>query len=171
MICKKCHQDVPDGPYCNQCGAKQAADGRRPKSRGNGQGSVYKLQNGKYIACKVKFYVGEDGKTRRKYATKCFDKKKDAVAALPLLGQKNTPDAKALQRAKTTFKQLYDLWLPTHRAGPSTLQNYKSAMRYFAPIYNTPAKDVDIDDLQECIDECSCGKATNRNMRTTAGLI
>jgi len=88
-----------------------------------------------------------------------------------MLGAESSPDAKALKRAKTTFKELYDLWLPTHRAGASTLQNYKSAMKYFEPIYFTAAKDVDIDDLQECIDECSYGKATKRNMKTTAGLI
>lgn len=171
MICKKCRQEVPDGPYCSLCGAKQETTGRRPKARGNGQGTVYRLPNGRYIACKVRFYIDEDGKPKRKTTSKCFEKKKDAVAALPMLGMENSPDAKALKRAKTTFKQLYDLWLPTHRAGPSTLQNYKSAMKYFAPIYNTPAKDVDIDDLQECIDECSRGKSTKRNMRTTAGLI
>ena len=53
MICRKCKADVPDGPYCSQCGAKQAVSRQNTKSRGNGQGSVYRLPNGKYIARKV----------------------------------------------------------------------------------------------------------------------
>lgn len=171
MICKKCHKEVPTAPYCNQCGAKQVQK-QRPKSRGNGQGSVYQLPNKRYIAVKtIGYYLDEDGKKHRRTVSKHFEKRKDAVAALPLLGLDQTPDGKAKKKAATTFKQLYDLWLPTHRAGPSTIQNYKSAMKYFFPIYDVPAVDVDVDDLQECMDECPYGKPTRRNMKTTAGLI
>lgn len=173
MICKKCQRDIPDDAVlCCYCGARQSTSQQRRKSRGNGQGSVYQLPNKRYIAVKtLGYYLDEDGKKHRKTVTKCFEKKKDAVAALPLLGHDQTAAGKAEKKSATTFKQLYDLWLPTHRAGKSTLQNYKSAMQYFAPLYNVPAADIEIDDLQECIDECPYGKPTRRNMRTTAGLI
>lgn len=171
MICRKCKQDVPDGPYCIQCGARQAAAARNTKSRGNGQGCVYRLPNGKYIARRVQYYLDEDGKRHKRTFSKTFDRKKDAVAALPLLDPSRRAAAKTEKKAKTTWKELYDLWLPTHRAGPDTLGNYKAAMKYFAPLYFERCSDIDVDDLQDCIDDCPRGKPTRRNMRTTAGLI
>ena len=134
MICKKCKQEVPDGPYCLLCGAKQAAAARNAKSRGNGQGSVYRLPNGKYKAIRVQMYLDETGKSRRRTVSRTFAKKKDAVEALPLLDPSKRSAAKIDKKQRTTWKELYDLWLPTHRAGPDTLGNYKAAMKYFAPL-------------------------------------
>ena len=173
LICKKCGREIPeDAVLCCYCGQPAAPRSRKTKSRGNGQGSVYQLPNKRYIAVKtIGYYTDETGRIHRKTVSKRFDRKKDAVAALPALGAEYTPEWKREKKAKTTFKELYDLWLPTHRAGPSTIQNYKSAMKYFAPIYNVAAADVEIDDLQECLDECPYGKPTRRNMKTTAGLI
>lgn len=76
MICKKCKQDVPDGPYCCQCGAKQAQTARIPKSRGNGQGSVYRLPNGKYIARRVQYYLDADGVRHKRTNSKTFTRQK-----------------------------------------------------------------------------------------------
>ncbi len=46
MNCRKCRKEIPDGAaYCQHCGVKQSVN-RLPKSRGNGQGSAYKLPNG-----------------------------------------------------------------------------------------------------------------------------
>lgn len=171
MICKKCKQEVPDGPYCLRCGAKQAAAAKNTKSRGNGQGSVYRLPNGKYKAIRVQMYLDETGKSRRRTVSRTFARKKDAVDALPLLDPSQRSAAKVEKKQRTTWKALYDLWLPTHRAGPDTLGNYKAAMKYFAPLYFERCGDIDVDDLQDCLDECPRGKATRRNMKTTAGLI
>ena len=163
---------MPDGPYCNQCGTLQNPPKKRPKSRGNGQGSIVRLPNGKYKAVKVLgWYLDEDGKKKRRTVTKTFARRKDAVEALPTLGRDRTASGKAEKKASTTFQQLYELWLPTHRAGKDTLGNYKAAFKYFAPLYHERAADVDIDDLQECIDECPRGKSTKKNMRTTVGLM
>lgn len=171
MICRKCKADVPDGLYCSQCGAKQAQTARNPKSRGNGQGSVYRLPNGKYKALRVQMYLDAEGKSRRHTVSRTFARKKDAVEALPLLDPSRRAAVKEDKKRKTTWKQLYDLWLPTHRAGPDTLGNYKAAIKYFAPLYHERCADIDVDDLQDCIDDCPRGKSTRRNMRTTAGLI
>lgn len=172
MICRKCGQDVPDGPFCCQCGTKQVVAPQRPKGRGNGQGSVYQLKNKSYIAVKtLGYYLDDDGKKKRRTVSKCFKRKKDAVEALPLLGLEKTATGKAEKKARTTLKELYDLWLPTHRAGKDTLGNYKAAFKYFSPLYHMLAADIDIDDLQECIDDCPRGKSTKKNMRTTVGLI
>lgn len=171
MICRKCKADVPDGPYCSQCGAKQAQTAHNPKSRGNGQGSVYRLPNGKYKALRVQMYLDQEGKVKRHTVSRTFARKKDAVEALALLDPSRRAAVKEDKKRKTTWKQLYDLWLPTHRAGPDTLGNYKAAIKYFTPLYHERCADIDVDDLQDCIDDCPRGKSTRRNMRTTAGLI
>ena len=172
MICRKCEKEVPDGPFCSQCGARQDLPPRRAKARGNGQGSIYQLPNGKYKAVKILgWYLSEDGKKRRRTVTKTFTRKKDAVNALPTLGMDKTATGKAERKAKTTLQQLYDLWLPTHRAGKDTIGNYKAAFNYFAPLYHERVAEIDIDDLQACIDDCPRGKSTKKNMRTTVGLM
>lgn len=173
MECKKCQREIPDdAALCCYCGQRIGQRTQQKKSRGNGQGSVYKLPNGKYKAVKtLGYYLDEDGKKHRRLATKVFAKKRDAVNALPTLGIDSTASGKAARKAATTFKELYDLWFPTHEAGKDTLGNYKAAIKYFLPLYHERAADVDIDDLQECINECPRGKSTKKNMRTTVGLM
>jgi integrase len=171
MICIRCHKDVPDAPYCCLCGSSQQSAPRRVKSRGNGQGSVYRLPNGKYAAVKtVGYYLDDDGKRHRKTVSKQFTRRRDAVNAVPLLGIGATAK-KAERKPSTTFKQLYDLWLPTHTAGRDTLNCYKAAIKYFSPLYHERVTDIDIDDLQECLDDCPKGRSTRRNMKTVCGLV
>lgn len=48
--CRKCRAELPAGAkFCPACGAKQDTT-RKPKSRGNGTGSVYKLPNGTWMS-------------------------------------------------------------------------------------------------------------------------
>ena len=87
MICRKCKKPIPDGSaYCNHCGANQIPPPPHPKKRGNGQGTVYKLPNGKWQAIVTLGYVADEtGKLHRRKRTKTFAKRSDAIAALPLL--------------------------------------------------------------------------------------
>lgn len=63
-----------------------------------------------------------DGKMRRKRRSKAgFKTKKEAIAYLPILA------AAPEQKKSITFKELYDRWLPTHRAGKDTINCYKAA--------------------------------------------
>lgn len=166
MICVKCKQTAPDGLYCALCGAPQQR-ARNTRRRGNGQGSVYRLPNGKYIATvTVGYYTDDDGKLHRRTRSAVRALKKDTVAAIAELKA-----APVKRRASLTFRGLYDAWLPTHRAGKATMDCYKAAMRYFAPLWGLPVADVDVDDLQECIDTCPHGKRTRENMRAVAGLM
>ena len=170
MVCLKCQHEVPDGPFCCQCGARQDIPRQNSKSRGNGQGTVYKRGKA-YVAVKTMgYYLGEDGKRHRKTVSKSFTRRRDAVNALPAIGISKV-SAKSEKKAKTTFKEVYDAWLPTHTATHDTMNCYKAAIKYFEPIWTDLAADIDIDDLQECIDECPKGKSTKRNMRTVCGLI
>ena len=170
MICVKCGREVPTMPYCGLCGHKQEKAPPVRHKRGNGQGSVYKLPNGKYKAVVVLGYHADpnDPKKRHKQTRSAvFALKKDAVAALPSL--RDSP--KKRERKAMTFYQLYEAWLPTHRAGKSTIGNYRAAVRYFGPLYTMPFAEIDVDDLQDCIDECPKGRRTKENMRAAAGLM
>lgn len=171
MLCKKCQAELSDDClYCPKCGKKQTPAQRSRKSRGNGQGTVYKLSNGKYRAeVTLGYFIDDAGKRHRKSVTKTFSTKKEAVNALPSLADSawNAPR----KRQALTFKQLYDKWLPTHRASKSTIGCYKAAIKHFADIWYLPVDDIDIDDLQECIYDCSAGKRTRENMKALCSLL
>lgn len=167
MKCIKCRAEIPDeSVYCLVCGARQQETERRPKQRGNGQGSVYRLKTGKWIAIKTTFFATPDGKMHRKtvscsrYATK-----REAVAALPTLAN-NRSTAR-----KTAFSEVYAAWLPTHKAGRDTINCYKAAYKHFSALYALTIGDITVDDLQDAIDECECGTRTKQNMKTLAGLL
>lgn len=165
--CKRCGAVLPEAAnYCPICGR---AVNRRTgtKRRGNGQGCVYQLPNGKYKAeVTTGYYLDDDGKRHRQYRSGTFERKKDALAAIPTLAAKR-PET----RKETTFKALFDAWQPTHRAGKSTLDCYAAAIKHFKPLWPLRIADIDIDDLQECLDNCPAGKRTRENMRAVVGLM
>ena len=167
MQCKKCRTELPEGSvFCLKCGAKQTG-ARRPKSRGNGQGSVYQLPNKTWIAvCTVGYDVDAQGKKHRRTRSKAgFKTKREAVAYLPTLAYQPR------QRASMTFQALYEKWEPTHRAGKSTMDCYHAAYKYFRPVWLYKIADIDIDDLQACMDDCPKGKRTRENMKALCGLL
>ena len=168
MICRYCKKEVEDdSAFCRFCG-KTLTSARSPKQRGNGQGSVYRLKNGKYKAVATAgYWLDCEGKLHRKTRSKTFERKKDAIAALPEL----LVDRGRETKTGITFGALYERWLPTHRAGKDTINCYKAAARYLRPVWLMRMADIDVDDLQECIDECPHGKRTKENMRTVIGLV
>lgn len=168
MECIKCKAPLPEGAiFCPMCGKKQTVQQHtgRTKSRGNGTGSVYKRGN-TWVAAVTLGYRAEDGAQKRVVLKKCgFNTKKSALEYLPVLkGQQK-------REKDITWRQLYDLWLPTHRAGKSTINCYKAAVRYFSSVDFSKLKDIEIDDLQECLDDCPKGKRTRENMKALAGLL
>lgn len=167
MTCKKCLAELPDGAnFCPACGRAVVVK-HSPKKRGNGQGTIKTLDSGKYmVTVTLGYYTDENGKRHRKTRSKVYVRKKDAVAAVPVL-----LNAKTEEKKSVTFKELYDRWLPTHRAGKSTIGCYTAAFKYFAPLYHMRIADIDIDDLQECLDDCPRGKRTRVNMKTVCGLV
>lgn len=165
MKCRKCRRDIPDGcVFCPLCGVKQDT-GQNPKARGNGQGSVYQLPNRTWICVRTVGYRAADGKLLRQKRSKSgFKTKKEAIAYLPKLA--DTPRPRAV-----TFAQLYDMWLPTHRAGKSTLDCYRAAYKWYQPVQRIPLAEITVDDLQDCLDDCERGKRTRENMKALAGLM
>ena len=165
--CKKCNYPLQDGWIaCPVCGTR-TVNLRSSKKRGNGQGTIIKQANGKYKAIvTLGYHLDEEGHLKRHTATKTFDKRTDAVSALPTLKTQKKGD-----KTKITLRDLYERWLPTHKAGKSTIDCYKAAFRYFHNIENLAVSEIDVDDLQECIDDCPHGKRTKENMRACIGLM
>lgn len=165
--CKKCGAFLPEGAnFCPACGRAVVVK-HAPKKRGNGQGCVYQLPNGKYKAeVTVGYYLDEAGKRHRQYRSGVFEKKKDALAAIPSLAQRKNE-----VKRQATFRELFDMWFPTHRAGKSTLDCYSAAIKHFRDLWSLRVAEIDIDDLQECLDSCPAGKRTRENMKAVVGLM
>lgn len=170
MDCSFCGASLPtQARFCPMCG-KSAEEKEKPvqrrKTRGNGQGTVYKRGNA-YVAVKtLGYYLDETGKRHRRTVSKYFRRKKDAVEALPNMG------TAAKQEKKTvTMRDVYNKWLPTLTVSKDTVNCYKAAWKYFAPIHDLFTFEVDIDDLQECLDDCPKGKRTKENMKACIGLV
>lgn len=109
MICVKCGKEIPDSSaFCNWCGAAQRKKQRAKKKRGNGQGSVYPASNGKWTAIQtIGYYNDENGKRHRKTKSRRFDKKSDAINALPSL------KVQFVRPADMTIHDLYEAYTST----------------------------------------------------------
>lgn len=166
MKCRKCRGEIPEGSkFCNLCGVKQEVD-HKPKNRGNGQGSVCQLPNKRWIAIKTMGYEPRpDGSLKRVTRSKSgFKTKKEALDYLPQISME--PKLRAV-----SFYQLYEAWEPTHRAGKSTMDGYRAAVKYFRPVWHMKIADITVDDLQECLNDCPKGRRTKENMHTLCGLL
>ena len=155
MICRKCKQDIPDTfKFCNYCGAKQTINTtRNPKRRGNGQGSVYKLPNGKYIAVRtVSYHTTDTGALHRKYATKTFTKKSDAIAALPTLFP-------AVEKTKDcTLFELHEIYIQSKdydALSDSQRKKLSYAWDKWNPLHHRKITTLTVDDLQSTIDNAT----------------
>lgn len=167
MNCIRCDKELQEGfIYCPFCGRKQIRE-KVERSRGNGTGTVYKVGNKYRAVVTLGYYTTDDGKRHRKTKAQNFGTKKEAIAALPTLAN----SSRKKEKDNISFSALYEKWLPTHKAGKDTMNCYKAAYKYCKDIAYMPVSEIDVDDLQECIDECGKGKRTQENIRTLIGLV
>jgi integrase len=157
------------------CGVKQDVT-QRPKSRGNGQGTVFQRPNKTWLALITTGYeITEDGRLKKLTRSKSgFKTKKEALDYLPTLrSEASAKDTAPKPEPVTamTLEQLYNAWRPTHGAGKKTMDGYQYAFKYFSSLWATPLPKITIDDLQDCVDECPKGKRTKENMKALCGML
>lgn len=149
MICRKCKKDVPDAPYCCQCGAKQDVTLRG--RRGNGLGSVFR--HGKGWRAQITAYtttVDVDGKKRYRQHRRTKDgfvTKKDAIEYLETL--RNTPSR--------TVPRLIDLYIDFEAHDLPKLSKdkqcaYKKARERCESIIGISISDLTVAQMQSVID-------------------
>lgn len=169
MNCRKCKKEIVDGSkFCNFCGTKQEYE-KSMRKRGNGEGTVFKMPDGRWMAEVTLGYDEVDGTKKRKKATKKgFATKKEALAYIPLLQQTVKETDKSIK-----FKDLYKKWLDGHTAKVSkhTIDCYKSAYKYYTAIYYVEVAKLKTEHLQKCIDECPHGKRTKENMKAVGTCV
>lgn len=172
MQCRKCHRETPpDALYCPYCGVSLNPNKytRRPRTRPNGTGTAFKRGNTWTARVVVGWKYRDDDTSTPIWRTKGgFLKKKDALNYCQTL-LKSQKEAKV----RLSMRQIYDAWLPTHetKVGRSTMDCYRAAWKYYLPIHDLTFADIDLDDLQECIDDCPRGKRTKENMKAIASLL
>ena len=171
MPCRKCKRETPpDALYCPYCGVSLNPTNvsRKTRTRPNGAGTAFKRGKTWTARVVVGWKLTERGNATPVWRTKGgFKTKREALEYCPELLK--SPK----QKPKLTMQQIYDAWLPTHenKVGKSTMNCYKAAWKYFAPLYYMPFADIDLDALQECLDDCPNGKRTKENMKALAGLL
>ena len=170
MVCRSCKKEVPDGPYCCECGVKQELPKRNQKRRGNGTGTVFKRGN-RWCAqvTKYVFIEQEDGtlKKTHRYITKGgFATKRDAINYLP-----NLSEAKERKAPK-----VIDLWqqyeenkLP--KLGETRRIAYKKARSRLDSIMNLQITDLTTEMLQKVVNDNATSYYTARDMKTVMSQL
>lgn len=150
MNCIKCKKEIPDASvFCLHCGHNQSEikPAKKPKSRGNGLGTVYKL-NGKWVAEKTFGYeLKKDGKYKRNYKRqKGIATRKEAEAIRASWEAKPRPNSRTVQ-------QLWEFWsenkLPKLSKDRQTA--YNVAYRKLGRTKFMNIEDIGVQDLQSLI--------------------
>jgi len=170
MICRKCSVQIAEaGNFCPHCGAKQIVSLKHNvKQRGNGQGTVYKLPNGKYKAEVVLgYYADETGTIKKRRRTKTFAKKKDVIAALPAL--KN----EYIAIDDISFQQLYAFWSQKHyqHLSKSKETAYKIAYKKCETLHWRKVSGIKTFDMQSVVDERGASYYTKRDIKLLMHLM
>ncbi len=164
MQCVKCRREVPDGPYCCQCGAKQSA----PRSKGrraNGTGGAYK--RGKTWTGRATGWSyteeTEDGRLIRishRPTKSGFKTKTEALEWAAKWSADNAPKS-------PTMADLWRGWSDNDMLKLSRDKQigYKMAWKRLRPIAGRRIDELTIDDLQKVVNTAP-SYYTARDMRT-----
>jgi len=166
MICRKCGREVPEGPFCLQCGASQAEEKKKATKRGNGQGHVWK--RGKTWYAQVTLYTRTeqrpDGSLRlvQKRRTRGgFATKRDALAALEAL---RGPQARVCPALLHYWENYERNELPKLSKDRQT--GMRKARERLDSLMGRRPDALTILDLQSCVDENASTYYTAKDMKT-----
>lgn len=155
-------------------------DRSKGRQRGNGDGAVIRLPDGRYRALVAvdRYTVWEDGipKERRKTRSRVCETKHEANAAIGDLRaeyemEKNGGRAPGVT---PTFQELVDQWEEYYEplVKPGTMTCYKSALSYILAGLGTERMSrISIDDLQAALDAIPHGRRTKENAKTACNLV
>ena len=167
MVCIKCKQEIPENSlYCNLCGSPQSLaepSVRKPKRRGNGQGTVYRMPSGNWMAeITLGYYIQDGIKKRRKLKKGGFKRKKDALDYIPILTGLRE------QKRHITISELWELF----QAGKYEKLSASKQTAYniaYKKIENEIAyRDINtlnVSDLQQLVDEKGSSYYTKRDIK------
>jgi integrase len=139
-----------------------------PKIRGNGQGTVYKLPNGKWRAEVTIDWREIDGKKKRIYKTRSgFKLKRDALAAIQEMKQGTIGVNKQIK-----FNELYDRWSVSHfkNISKDMEYNYTAAYRRCSDLHHIPFSDIKTQDWQKIVDNSKTEAGTALSRRTKRAI-
>lgn len=138
------------------------------RTRPNGQGSAYKRGKTWTAIITIGWKTTPTGRAQAVRRTKGgFSTKRDALAYCQQL------QSAPREKPKMTLQQVYDAWLPVHeaRVSKSTADCYRAAYKYFDDLKYRIMCDIDVDELQDCMDACPRARRTRENMKAVMGLL
>lgn len=152
MICKKCSREIADtSVYCMHCGWRQSYPYVKHRKRSNGEGSIFRLPDGRYKAEVVLGYWEENLHLHKKVATRVCKTKKDAVAAIVEL------KARPFESFETnpTLSYLYSRYSNSDAFDKLSLSQ-RNKLSYawdrLEPLHYCRIQQLTVDMLQRCID-------------------
>lgn len=159
----------------------QEASNPGVKKRGNGQGSIVPLDDGRWraqIIVDTYSVVNASGKLvlRKKTKSRICGTKREANAAISELWREHEEEKNGGRPVGVTptFRELFDQWDTYYEplVVPSTMTCYRSAMKYLLTDLGTMrVSDIGIDDLQASLDAIPHGRRTKENAKAACGLI
>lgn len=167
MICRKCKKDVPDGPFCAQCGTRQELS-RKPKKRGNGQGTAYRRGKTFTASWVEAYYLDEAGEKHVKRHTKGGFRSLTAALAYAA-----NPPEQAEKHQPETVRKYYNTYKNGHCAKLSGSKQtaYEIAWKRWEDLADVDIRSLRITTLQNQLDDKVETYYPARDMRTVMSGI
>lgn len=166
MICVKCQAEVPDAPFCGQCGWKQAKAPPVRHKRGNGQGRVWKRGSSWYaqVTLYSRSETRQDGSrhvVQKRRTRGGFETKKAALAALESLRGPQGRDCPKLLH----YWELYERSALEKLSGEKQTA-YRIARKRLDSLMGRTVDSLTVGDIQAAVDANASTYYTARDMRS-----